>query len=189
MNEVQLTKIGKVFDAHGIRGDLAITVFSKDINWIDGAKTLNLVKDGQTTIVDVLKTRPHKKGFVCQLKGFTDRNRAEEAIGSEVWVDSKLFTSNEGEALFLKEILNFEVVDVEQKRIGIIEAFSTNGIQDLLVVVNREINKYYDIPFVKEFVIEVDQTNKKIILNLPEGLLEINDPAPDEVREEEPDED
>ncbi len=180
MNENQLTKIGKVFDAHGIRGDLVITVFSKDISWVGDAEILHLVQDGQTKIVEILKTRAHKKGFVCQLKGFDNRNLAEETIGSEVWVDSDLFTSGEGESLFLKELLHFEVTDKSLGLIGRIEAFSTNGIQDLLVVSDPQNQKQFDIPFVKEFVIQIDHTKKKLLMALPEGLLEINESSPDD---------
>ncbi|MBC7420678.1 MAG: 16S rRNA processing protein RimM [Bdellovibrio sp.] len=176
MNENQLTKIGKVFDAHGIRGDLVVTVFSKDISWLEAVETLNLVKDGKTIVVEVLKTRPHKKGFVCQLKGFDNRNLAEDAIGSEVWVDAEFFTSEEGESLYLTEILNFEVIDATAGSIGHIEAFSTNGMQDLLVIMNAQTKKSVEIPFVKEFVTELDEKNKKIFMSLPEGLLTINDP-------------
>ena len=184
MSKKQLIHIGQVFDAHGIRGDLVITVFSKDISWVHEATTLTLKKDGNLKLVNILKTRPHKKGFVCQLEAFDNRNLAEASIGSEVWVDEDLFTSVEGESLYLKEILGFEVSDQIQGSIGRIEAFSTNGLQDLLVIKHPETHKQVEIPFVKEFVVHVDQKNKTMMMKLPEGLLSINDSSSETAHED-----
>ncbi len=175
MNDSSSTQIGKIYDAHGIRGDVVVLVFSGDISWINEVKDLDLVLDGKTKRHKILKARPHKKGFVCQLEGFTDRNQSEAVIGSEVWIDSSYFTSQEGDAIFLKEIFQFEVIDSTDGSIGNIEAFSFNGIQDLLVIVHPETKKQYEIPFVKEFVEKLDQKNKKIFMNLPPGLLSINE--------------
>lgn len=162
--------IGKVLDAHGIKGDLYCIVFSGDASWISKLKTLNLNHKS----FDVLKIKPFKKGFIVSLDGFADRNRAEEFKGSEIWVDSSLFTSKHGEAIFLSELLNFEVKDKTLGSVGRIDSFSSNGIQDLLVISSN--NKTFEIPFVKEFVTNIDYSNNIIDMNLPEGLLEINEP-------------
>ncbi|MBC7464717.1 MAG: 16S rRNA processing protein RimM [Bdellovibrio sp.] len=176
MEKNQFTHIGKVYDAHGIRGDLVILVFSGDNSWVDTLENLNLVHNGQTKSFKVLKTRPHKKGFVCQLEGFDNRNIAEDFIGSEVWVDADLFISDDGESLFLKEILNFEIIDAKEGSIGLIESFSFNGMQDLLVIKKAGAKAPIEIPFIKEFVTKLDNINKKIYMELPEGLISINEP-------------
>ncbi len=176
MEKNQYTQIGKVFDAHGIRGDLVVTVFSGDSSWIADLKAINLVNADGTKTFKVLKARPHKKGFVCQLESFINRNIAEEYIGSEVWVDSDLFISEDGEALFLTEILNFEVIDSKAGSIGRIESFSFNGMQDLLVVRGDQSKSPIEIPFIKEFVTKLDNEQKKIYMELPEGLITMNEP-------------
>jgi 16S rRNA processing protein RimM len=159
--------VGKVLDAHGIRGDIYCIVFSGDASWVSELATIRLGSE----VFKINRIKEFKKGFIASLEGFTDRNRAESYKGKEVWVDEDLFVSEDGDALFLKEILGFEVNDKLLGRVGEITGFSSNGIQDLLVINNK-----IEIPFVKEFVLTMDFENKIIQTELPAGLLEINEP-------------
>lgn len=180
--------VGKVIDAHGIKGDIYCLVFSGDSSWISKLKSLNLrcEKNEQTKdeFFVVRKIKAFKKGFIVSLEAFGDRNRAESFKGCEVWVDSSLFISKNGESLYLSELLNFRIVDEVLGEIGTIKSFSSNAWQDLLVVSssyksnevdkNQLLNRLIEIPFVKEFVTNIDYKNKYIYMSLPEGLLDIN---------------
>ena len=159
--------VGKVLGAHGIRGDIYCIVFSGDATWVDQLETLKL----GTEVFKINRIKEFKKGFIASLEGFTDRNRAESYKGREVWVSEELFVSEDGDALFLKEILGFEVEDRKLGPIGKITAFSSNGLQDLLVIDGK-----FEIPFVKEFVLNMDFDKKLISTELPEGLMQINEP-------------
>lgn len=174
MNQDGKIKIGTVMDAHGIRGEIGVVVLSGDVSWIDQAKTLYIPRKNIFEAHKIKKIRAHKKGFICHLENFDDRNKAEEYKGREVWVDEDLFVSGDGESLYLSEILHFEIEDQNAGPLGKIAAFSSNGVQDLLVI-EREGEIDLEIPFVKEFVEHIDFENKKIKMNLPEGLLQIND--------------
>lgn len=170
---MSLKHVGKVMDAHGIRGDIYCLIFSGDISWCDRLHELQLQNKGKAELFEIMKLKAFKKGFIATLKGFTDRNRAEEYKGAEIWVDESIFKSQEGEALYLNEILHFELVDIAVGVVGKIEEFSSNGIQDLLVVKSAS-GEIFEIPFVKEFVLDIDFAAKKMKMDLPEGLLEIN---------------
>ncbi len=174
-------KIGQVIDAHGIKGWLYIGVYSGDLSMVDDLEQLVLVtKSLVQKEYSIMQIRSHKKGFICSLEELVNRNDAEALIGAQVWIDSEHFISEDGESLYLTEILNFEVVDHKVGLVGCVEAFSSNGLQDLLVI-----NNQIEIPFVKEFVENVDFNKKIIYMQLPEGLLTINDPQEKSVSDEE----
>ena len=164
-----LTLIGKVLDAHGIKGDIYCFVFSGDASWVPKLKEIYLNEN--KFIIN--RAKPFKKGFIANLETVTDRNRAEELKGADVRVASQMFISQPGEAFYLVELLNYTVRDKVLGQVGAVESFSSNGIQDLLVVQGS--GKSYEIPFVKEFVTRIDHDNKVIEMSLPEGLLEINE--------------
>jgi 16S rRNA processing protein RimM len=172
--EVEKVKIGKIFDAHGIKGEVSVFVFSGDLSWLSKLKTIYFQKKSGFEAHQVVKKRPHKQGFICLLENFTDRNKAEEYARHEVWVDADLFVSNEGESIYLNEILGFEVVDANLGSLGKVDSFSSNGVQDLIMI-ERVDQKPIEIPFIKEFVTKLDFKEKKIKMNLPEGLIEINE--------------
>lgn len=168
-----LKLVGKVMDAHGIRGDIYCLIFSGDVSWCAELETLELRHNGKNHSFEIQKLKPFKKGFIAALKGFTDRNRAEEFKGAELWVDEDLFVSEDGESLYLSEVLDFELIDKSLGTVGVIEEFSSNGIQDLLIVTSKS-GDSFEIPFVKEYVLDIDFDAKTMKMNLPEGLLEIN---------------
>ena len=164
-----LTLIGKVLDAHGIKGDIYCFVFSGDASWVPKLKEIYLNEN--KFIIN--RAKPFKKGFIANLETVTDRNRAEELKGADVRVASQMFISQPGEAFYLVELMNYTVKDKVLGVVGVVESFSSNGIQDLLDVNSND--KSYEIPFVKEFVTRIDHDKKIIEMSLPEGLLEINE--------------
>lgn len=172
-NEKQL-HVGKVMDAHGIRGDIYCLLFSGDASWAEDLLHLNLHQNNQNRQFEIKKIKPFKKGFIATLKEVSDRNRAEALKGAEIWVDESLFVAEPGESLYLREVMGFQVYGVASKLIGTVESFSTNGSQDLLVVRSAD-DRTVEIPFVQDFVTDIDYEKKQIHMDLPEGLLEIND--------------
>ena len=175
--QLNLKKIGIVSDAHGIRGELYLIVFSGDVSWLSTAKEITLKNpgDGVMQILKLKKAKPFKKGFIASFHDVTDRNQAEDLKKYEVWLDEAHFISKDGEQPFLAELLDFEVSDKTSGPLGKVIHFSSNGMQDLLVL-DRVINQQnIEIPFIKEFVINVDYVTKKILTDLPEGRVGINE--------------
>lgn len=172
-----LKKVGHVSDAHGIRGELYVVLFSQDNSWVHAIKeiTFNSVTSDRLQILPIKKLKPFKKGFICSFDKITTRNQAEELKKHDVWVADYLFVSGDGEQPFLSEILSFEMHDQRLGFIGQVIDFSTNGTQDLLILDKKVNSQNIEIPFVKEFIIQVDYQLKKIMTDLPEGLVSINE--------------
>lgn len=165
--------IGKIKDAHGLRGEVFIIFFSKDYSWSDLIDELYI----EDKPYEVIKLAQHKDGLKVQLKDVTDRNQSEALIGKQIYLPSDFFfTEDEDEGIFLTEIENYKVTDKILGEIGVIAGFSSNVAQDLLLVKSVE-GKIFEIPFVNAFVIEINHENQTIHMQLPEGLLGINDPA------------
>ncbi len=170
-------KVGIVSDAHGIRGEVYVIVFSGDISWIEKMTEIILVSQPTETrsTHKIKKIKAFKKGFIVSFHGIIDRNQAEELKKYEVWIDKNLLVSNDGEQPFLNELIHFEVIDIKLGLIGKVIQFSSNGQQDLLVLDKSVNNQNIEIPFIKQFVSQVDYASKKIMTDLPEGLIQINE--------------
>lgn len=176
-NMKSLTMVGKIKDAHGLRGDLYVLLFAKSADWLDDFTEAYIGyeghEDGETlSTFKVLEAHPHKQGLRLKLEHFKDRTEAEKWINQYLYISSEYLISDEDdERPFLKELLNFEVVDQTLGSIGKVTDFSSNGVQDLLIVQGPE--KIYEIPLVTEFWLGWDRDSKTITMNLPAGLLEI----------------
>ncbi len=169
-------QIGKVKDAHGLKGDLYVIFFSKDYSWIADIEVFFLGESFKP--YEVIKMAEHKDGLKVQVEGLTNRNESEALIGQSVYLEESFFASSDGDSLFLVEIENFEVIDQSLGVIGTVVGFSNNSGHDNLSVKsksNLQPQQIFDIPFVKDFVKDIDYSNKKIHMILPEGLLAINE--------------
>lgn len=166
-NQINWKVIGKVKDAQGIKGDLFIYLFVPVEDWVED---LEMVRLGDQ-VFTIKNFREHKRGLVITVDSIQDRNAAEAMKGKEFAVDSSLFISEEGDAIYLSEILEFEVIDAHIGSLGRIHSFVDNGAYDLLVVEYKGID--IQLPFVDEFITEIDHDKKQIQMQLPEGLLDV----------------
>ena len=168
----KFVRVGKMKDAHGIRGELFIVLFASEAYWLKSLKDIRLVKeDGLAApiIFEVKSARAHKNGFIVKTTSIKDRNEAETLKGLLLEIPEEFLVSKPGEAIFLREIFGFKVSTVAQGEIGPIVGFSSNVAQDLLVVETAK--GQFEIPYVKPFVKKVDYVAKTILLDLPVGLL------------------
>lgn len=162
--------VGKVKDAHGLRGELFILVFSGDSSWAEKLKHFQLRDSlGQVQSFDVKNIKSNKKGLILSTKTISDRTQAEALIGSQFLIPEELLISKKGETIYLSEILNFSLIDEKKKTLGKISGFSSNGPQDLLIVKN-EMGEHL-IPFVAPWIKDINFEEKSIEMNLPPGLL------------------
>lgn len=170
---VKMKLVGKVREAHGLKGDLYILVFSGDISWAKRMKKFSLLAKGETESQEfnVERVKPFKKGLIVKAAEVHDRTAAEGLEHCEFLVEEDLFVSKPGETIFLSEIKNFKLKDTEQKTLGEIVDFSSNGVQDLLVVDLGD--RKVEIPFVEAFIKKIDFKHQAVVMDLPEGLLDL----------------
>lgn len=169
----EFKEVGKVKDAHALKGELYILIFSGETSWFKKLKKFSLKTATGQRIYEVERVKPHKEGLILKPKGVEDRNQSEALKGLMFSIPEELLVSKKGETIFLNEILNFAVHDKEQK-IGVIKGFSTNTAQDLLLV---EGSSQYEIPFVEAFIEEIDFEMQIVYMDLPEGLLTLTEDA------------
>lgn len=165
--------VGKVREAHGLKGDLYVLIFSGDISWAKRMKSFGLkAKDSdemQTFTVE--RTKPFKKGLIVKAAEIADRTAAEGVEHLEFFVDDQLLVSKPGETIYLSEIKNFKLKNPEQTVLGEIVGFSSNGAQDLLIV--EADGKKVEVPFVDAFIKKIDFKHQAVVMDLPEGLFDI----------------
>ncbi|GEM_PF-2243046 len=128
--------------------------------------------------------RPQSNGFIIRVDEVTSRNQAEDLGQPYFFIPKDLLIAKPGDNFYLNEILFFEVYDKDQL-LGTIEGFSSNGPQDLLKV--KVSNPYHKssndlfvevlIPLIDPFIKQIDHSLKKVFLELPEGLIQVQLPG------------
>lgn len=168
--------VGWVKSAHGIRGEVFIRLAAGKADWLGNTKSLLLVApDSSQKSCTFQFVRPHKDGLIVKFREITDRNQAESVCKFKVYLSESAMVSHPGEPIFLNQIKNFTVIDQanEAKAIGVITGFASNGPQDLLKVDCQ--GKEALIPFVEAFIVNIDFDKKELTMDLPRGLVDVDE--------------
>ena len=94
-------KVGKIKDAHGIRGELFVLLFAGEADWLTKMKDLRLVKESSELppqFFSVKSARFHKNGMIVKTNEIKDRNQAESLKGLVLEIPEAFLVSKPGEA-------------------------------------------------------------------------------------------
>ena len=160
--------VGRIGRAHGVSGEATIEVQTDDpdIRFQIGNK-LTLDDGKQLTI---RSSRWHNQILLLAFDGVTDRNQIEELRDQLISSDVDLDSLAPGEYHF-QQLIGCEVFQQNGELIGAVDEIVKLPGQDLLSV-NRA-GAQVLIPMVKQIIIEIDVSAKKIVVNPPEGLLDV----------------
>jgi len=170
---LNFVRVGKIKDAHGVKGELFVLLFAGEAAWLSQLKTLRLVEnehpEARVKELELRFAKLHKNGFIAKTIDLNTRNEAESFRGWLLEVPAEFFVSTKGEAIYLREIQGFRVFTKEKGEIGTVEGFGSNGAQDLLLL--KTSWGEFEVPFVEAFVTKLDFAGKELHLELPDGLL------------------
>ena len=176
--DAEYTLVGKVRTAHGLKGEVFVVFNARKADWLGSVSTISLLKETENDRGEKLpvlhdlkikRVKPHKVGAIFLLEGIDDRNQSEALAGTPIYIPNHVLVSKDPDTVYLKEILNFKVLDETLGEVGMVVGFSSNGPQDLLVV--KTTAGDFEIPFVPELTKKIRMKEKEIHMDLPEGLL------------------
>ena len=156
MTDPNLLEIGRLGRAHGIRGEIFVTLTSDRVERV--AEGSSMEADG--TWLTIVSSRPSGNRFIVRFAEIESRNDAERMTGKIL----RAHPLDDPDALWVHEMIGASVVDIGGKQWGICVAVVANPASDLL-----ELNTGALVPSV--FVVE--STAETIVIDPPDGLFEL----------------
>ena len=176
--------LARVIKTQGRHGDVAVQLHT-DIpeRFAEGMKLSALGKtDNARRELQIENLWPHKGLLVLKFVGVDSMSDAELLIGSELQVPRGERAKLEPGWTFVSDLIGCAVLD-HGREIGRIEDVQFGaGEAPLLIVADK--GKKFDIPFAEAYIEAVDVAQRKVRLNLPEGMLEINAPVTPEEKQQ-----
>lgn len=166
---MQVARIGK---PHGIRGEVTVQVLTDapEERFVQGA--VFHVVDGPVKQLTVSSARWNKAILLLSFEEIVDRNTAETLRQARLEFDTADEEEETSDQWYEHELVDLNVIH-NGEQIGVITELRTGTAQDLLVFKDRNDEEVY-LPFVEEFVPEVDIEAGTITITPPAGLLEVN---------------
>lgn len=163
-------QIGRIANTHGVKGEMKIIPLTNDIYRFDHLKIAFL---GEEKIkVEVENVKYHKGLVIIKFREFNNINDIISFKDEYIYILEKDKVDLPKDHYFLFDIVNCEVYDTQDNYIGIVKEVLQSASNDIYIVRDNDKGKEYLIPAVKEFFINIDIENKKIVIEPIEGMIE-----------------
>jgi 16S rRNA processing protein RimM len=161
--------LGTIAKTHGVHGGLILRTADPSYDLKENRESIFLLIDGILVPFFISSLKPFRAGeWILTVDWYESRDRAEKLAGYEAWVPRETI-EEPSDGIYLDELIGYEIFDKPSSGKGTITAFldvSENPLFEAVIGGEKLL-----IPAREEFILEVDPDKKRIILELPEGLL------------------
>ena len=166
-------KVGKIVNTHSLKGEVKV-ISSTDFEEQRFEKgTELLITRGNQVVkeVTVESYRTHKNNLLVKFVGIDSIEEAEKLKNLQIKIDSDNIGELEENEFYFHEIIGCEVFDENGKSLGEILEILTPGANDVWVIKSQN-GKEILIPYIEDVVKKIDVENKKIDIEVMEGLID-----------------
>jgi 16S rRNA processing protein RimM len=173
---VTVAVLGKTW---GRRGELIAVSMTSGPERFDGVEQVYLFGSagapGGSRPLAVESVWEHRGQLVFKFRGIDSISDAEPFEGAEVRVPSGARAPLPDGEYYQSDLIGCEVVDRSTgERLGKVDAFQESGGPMLLAVSREDAGEPLLIPFARAICVEIDVPGRRIAVDLPEGLKELN---------------
>ncbi len=164
-------KIGKIIDTRALKGEVKVYPYTNAVDSFDNIEDVYLLIGEKKVQLTIEKSSPYKNIMLLKFKGIDHINDVLQYKGEFIYLKKSDMDRllNEGE-YFVEDLKGLTVLDEKNENQGVIIDVRTGSIQDVLVI--EKDNKEWFLPYVDEFVLDIDIDNSIIRVKLIEGLIE-----------------
>ena len=119
--------------------------------------------------MEVENTWMHGDHLIFKFKGIDSISDAEKLAGAEVTIPFEERAALDEDEVYESDLIGCEVFDATGRSLGVVTDFQETGGTPLL-----QVGENLLIPFAKTICTEIDLEHRRIIVNPPDGLLDLN---------------
>jgi 16S rRNA processing protein RimM len=164
--------VGRIGRPHGIRGDVVVGIRTDEpeLRFAKGSRLdTDPVGIGPLTVAT---SRWHSSELLVRFEGVDDRDAAAELGGTWLLADSATFAPLDDPDEFRDgDLIGLAVRTVDGAAVGTVDNVLHSG-QDVLVIKSPD-GREVMVPFVLPLVPEVDVSSGYLVIDPPEGLLDM----------------
>lgn len=162
--------IGKIGAPHGIMGEIKVFPLTDDPSRFELLKEFYIkTKDGYKCYT-ISKIKYQKSNLIVKLKDINDRNAAEELKNNLVEIDREQGIPLDEDEYYIVDLIGLQVYE-NNVLLGVLSDVIQSGATDIYAIKTQE--KEILVPAISEYILEIDMNNKRILVQIPEGLKEL----------------
>ena len=164
--------LGKIAKKFSFKGEVLIYLDTDEPELYENMESVFVEFNKNLVPFFIENSSLHKNDFLrVQFEDVDSEEEADSIIGCEVYLPLSMLPKLEGNKFYFHEVIGFEIEDQRLGVFGKIVSINDTSAQALFEVVNGSVEIL--VPMIDQFLVKIDRENKKVIMNLPEGLVEM----------------
>lgn len=165
--------VARAVKTRGLKGEIVADLLTDFPERFDGLSTLiTVAPDGQRESVELESHWFQKDRIVLKLKGYDSIEASSSLIGRDFAVPEDERVALEPGAFYEWELHGCRVETVAGESLGTVSGIMRTGGVEMLQIQNENQGDYL-VPMAETIVVEIDLDKKRIVIDPPEGLLEL----------------
>ena len=163
-------EVGQIVSTHGIKGELKVKIITDNLDRFNKGNELFLGDDKE--VVTISSSRMHQGMMLITINNLNNINDVLNYVNKTLYCDRDL--DLDSDSIYFDDLIDCNVI-VNEECIGVVKDIMDLPQGPLLEI---KLNEKKDgkeviklVPYVDEFIKEVDIKNKNIVITPIEGLL------------------
>ena len=172
MRKEECFYLGKIAKKFSFKGEVLIYLDTDEPELYENMESVFVELNKNLVPFFIENSSLHKNDFLrVKFEDVETEEDADAIMGCELYLPLSFLPKLEGNQFYYHEVIGFEVEDQRLGVVGKIVSINDTTAQPLFEVLNGNVEML--IPMIDQFLIKIDRDNKKVIMNLPEGLVEM----------------
>ena len=170
MNE-NLISLGRITKTHGYSGGLIFTLNTLKTQVLRDFEWIFIQKHGEKVPYKVIeRSDANNAKMVINLMDVEDENAAKSFVNCEFYLPDIQIDLTPSDEILLSGLEGWKLYHFDNY-LGVVVEVIENKAQVLLSI-NGEGSEFL-VPFVNEFIVDISADEKSIIMNIPDGLIDL----------------
>lgn len=166
----QYLRVGVIASTHGLKGEVKVFPTTDEPERFRKLKKVFLDTGKEYLPLKIKSVKFFKNQVILKFDEFQDINEVEKYRGKDLLIDREQALPLAENENFIVDLINMDVYDEEEQRLGTLTDVLQTGANDVYVVETEE-GKEILLPAIPSCILEVDVEAAKMIVRIPEGLL------------------
>lgn len=163
-------EVGQIVNTNGLKGLLKINPFTDDITRFERLKTIFIEHKKELFEFEIESVRYQKKQVLLKLKGIDTIEEAEKYREDYLKINRNKEEKLPEDTYYIVDLIGLDIYTEDGELLGKLDDVFSTGSNDVYVVKNGE-GKQILLPAISDVIKNIDLEQKKIVVNLIEGLL------------------
>ena len=172
MRKEECFYLGKIAKKFSFKGEVLIYLDTDEPELYENMESVFVEFNNNLVPFFIENSNLHKNDFLrVRFEDVNNEEKADKILGLPVYLPLKMLPKLTGDKFYFHEVIGFKVEDKRLGIVGEIQSINDSSAQPLFEVLNGEVEIL--IPMIDHFLVKIDRENKKVIMDLPEGLIEM----------------